>query len=286
MSTTIVNKEGDYKQNDPPIIGTLRHALSLPTPRKIIITVKHIELIDFLSLIRPYVNLQSAVGTTIKAAPQIAIFSGPGRIENIHFIPGSGNWRTLLFIGTSSRNWEVKYCTSESLDDDGFCLFQGANRIRFYRCVIKGQDKGSLVDGTILTPCTNITYEQVTFNQAKIRTPANDGIGLTTIKNCVIYVTKAGSELGRAGSTFNLLHNFYFGQAEFSYYPARVQVDIDLSTPNQIYKEGNRWFVNGIEREFKVGTTVDPTGISPVPDLLYSPTMFPYLLPDLTGVPV
>lgn len=283
MSTTIVNKEGDYLSTETPIQGTLRYALSLPTPRRIIITVKEIELRDFLTITSSYLNIQSAVDTTIKASPQIAIFSGPGILENITVIPAEGNWRPIVFGGSGCQNWLVRDCTSVANGDDGFNGYLGAGRILFDRCVFKGWPKGSLVDSAGTTPCTNITYDNCIFKGSDIRMPNNAGQGVVTVKNSRIYPGSSGLETQRFGSQTNIINNTFIGLSTFDYYPARIQ-DIPLSTLNVIYQSGNTWFINGVAQTFKVGQA----GLygTPIPDSMYSLTPFPCLLPDLTGVPV
>lgn len=283
MSTTIVNKEGDYLSTETPIQGTLRYALSLPTPRRIIVTVPEIQLRDYLTITSSYLNIQSAVGTFIKAAPQIAIFSGPGILANITVIPSGGNWRPIVFGGTNCQNWLVKDCVSIANEDDGFNAYLGASRILFDRCVFKGWPKGSLVDSAGITPCTNITYDNCLFKGSDIRMPNNAGQGVTTVKNSTIYPGSSGLETQRLGSQTNIINNIFIGRSIFDYFPARIQT-IPLDTLNVIYQSENRWFVDGIEQTFKVGQA----GLynTPIPDSMYSLTPFPCLLPDLTGVPV
>lgn len=286
MSTTIVNKEGDYLSTETPIVGTLRYALSLPTPRRIIITVKDIILREMLYVNNDYTNIQSAVGTTIKASPQIVILSNHGIFANITVYPTPGNWRPIVFAYADCKNWLVKDCVSVANGDDGFNMFEGPSRIQFDRCVFKGTPKGSLVDSNTTNPCTNITYSECLFKEVLIRTPNNSGQGIVTVRNCQIYVTQSGLETQRLGSQTNIINNTFYNRSSFDYYPSRIQ-DIPITTPNVIYSEGNKWYINGVEQPFKVGQAgYGFIGGLPISDLMYSLTPFPCLLPDLTGVPV
>ena len=286
MSTTIVTKETDYRSTDPPVPGTLRHALSLPAPRRIIITVKDIILVEALGIYNDKTHITSAVGTVIKASPQIVIFSNGGILSNVTVYPTPGNWRPIVFAYADCRNWLIRDCVSVADGDDGFNLFEGPSRIQFDRCTFKGTPKGSLIDSNDTTPCTDVTYSNCLFKESLIRTPNNEGQGIATVRDCQIYVTQSGLSNQRQGTKTNIINNTFYNRSSFDYYPARIQY-IDLATENIIYSEGNKWYINGVEQTFKVGQAGYAfMGGLPIPDAMYSPTPFPCLLPDLTGVPV